>query len=421
MRKLGFDGVPMAAIGPVILMAALCLAGAGCTPTTDLIQGQSGTTADPGGLGTAAGALVDPPAGTTDVPWNLAAVTVRLPAAITIGDDGPFRLRRASAMTDEASLGAPAAVSCAMAGACYRVPITGGLAPSDSYVFELLPGTVGADGTPAAAGVIGAFDTSADADQTAPQITGMTLTPSGPCVNIGFTTDEPVDAEVVLQGGGSEVDVPAGAGETTFTLAVPLSGLPSAVSAEVILQITDRAGNLTQTSAGQLDVPSATPPLVITEVLANPIGTEPAQEFVELRNIGADPVSLEGLRIEDSKGSDVLPAVTVPPGAYALVVPSSYDPQSARDVPPLAGTLLARVDARIGSDGLSNSGEVVRLRMPGTADEPVISIYNGWVDVSATKSAGKSAHRLADDACDQASAWTAPPRPATPGWGTPPP
>src|SRR6185369_1936337 len=118
---------------------------------------------------------------------------------------------------------------------------------------------------------------------------------------------------------------------------------------------------------------------------------------VELRNLGGDAVLLGGLRLEDAKGVDVLPAVELPPGAYALVVPSGFDPSGGaggKDVAPRAGTTLVRVDARLGSDGLSNGGEVVRLRMPGTGAEPIVSSYGGWVDASASSAAGKSAHRL---------------------------
>jgi hypothetical protein len=191
------------------------------------------------------------------------------------------------------------------------------------------------------------------------------------------------------------------------------------VPATIVLRVTDRAGNQIETSAGSIDLPPETPPLVITEVLANPAGPEPGQEFVELRNVGDSDQSLAGLRLEDSKGGDVLPEATLAAGAYALIVPSTYDPGSPREVPPRAGTLMVPVDTRLGSDGLSNSGEVVRLRMPGTGTEPVISLYGGWVDVSAASAAGKSIHRLTDGSCDHPTAWTKPPRVPTPGWGTP--
>ena len=84
-------------------------------------------------------------------------------------------------------------------------------------------------------------------------------------------------------------------------------------------------------------------------------------------------------------------------------------------MPPRAGTQLLRVDGRIGSDGLSNGGEVTRL-LRGDA---VVSSYGGWVDVSSVAWAGKSVHRLVQSACDRRDAWNHTPLPATPGADAP--
>ena len=65
-------------------------------PRTDLFGETSSGGGDPVG-GSAAGALIDPPAGTADVPTNLAAIAVRLPVALALdaaGPNAPFRLRR---------------------------------------------------------------------------------------------------------------------------------------------------------------------------------------------------------------------------------------------------------------------------------------------------------------------------------------
>ncbi len=142
--------------------------------------------------------------------------------------------------------------------------------------------------------------------------------------------------------------------------------------------------------------PPAVPPLAITEVLANPAGPEPQQEYVELRNLGDADVALEGLRLADSKGGDDLPPETLAAGAYALVVTSTYDPAAGPDPPPRPGTLLVRVDTRLGSDGLSNGGEAVQLLQ----GEAVVSSYGGWVAVSAGSWNGKAVHRLVQSACD---------------------
>jgi len=123
-----------------------------------------------------------------------------------------------------------------------------------------------------------------------------------------------------------------------------------------------------------------------------------------------------GLSIADAKGMDALPETVIEAGGYALIVPSGYDPASAKDTPPLAGTPLLRVDSRIGSDGLSNGGEAIRLLSAGGG---VISSYSAAVDVSATAWSGQSVHRVPETACDQAPSWTQRPLPATPGWGPP--
>jgi hypothetical protein len=423
MRHLRFHPGEAVIAALPIAVAVWFLLVAGCAPQPDLYGQAAMGGADPAG-GSAAGALVDPPAGTTDVPSNLAAIVARLPAAIAIAG-AMFRLRPSGdgSGAGGVALGGGAAVACpiAVAGSCYRVPLAASLAGNASYLFELLPGATAVDGTPAANGVIGAFDTAASADVTPPQVIDFAVSLVGPCATVRFSTDEAATAQVVVRTDSGELVTEAGAGQTSFDLAVPFGGLSPGVPAEIVLRVTDRAGNQIETSAGSIDLPPETPPLVITEVLANPAGPEPGQELVELRNVGDSDQSLAGLRLEDSKGGDVLPEATLAAGAYALIVPSTYDPGSPHDVPPRAGTLMVPVDTRLGADGLSNTGEVVRLRMPGTGTEPVISLYGGWVDVSAASAAGKSVHRLTDGSCDHPTAWTKPPRVATPGWGTPAP
>jgi hypothetical protein len=73
------------------------------------------------------------------------------------------------------------------------------------------------------------------------------------------------------------------------------------------------------------------------------------------------------------------------------------------------------VDSRLGSDGLSNGGEVVKL----VQGDSVVSSYGGWVDVSSSVWAGRAVHRLVQSACDRPGAWNATPLPPTPGSGPP--
>ena len=103
--------------------------------------------------------------------------------------------------------------------------------------------------------------------------------------------------------------------------------------------------------------------VIITEVLANPLGAEPQQEWVELFNDGLAPVVLAGWQLEDGGGITPLPAETLQVGEYALVVREDYNSQFGLDVPPASGTPLLLV-AQLGQRGLSNSGEPLIVRDP---------------------------------------------------------
>jgi hypothetical protein len=104
---------------------------------------------------------------------------------------------------------------------------------------------------------------------------------------------------------------------------------------------------------------SPRPHVVINELLANPVGPEPAEEWVELLNTGTIDVDLGGYALRDSTGATALPAETLPKGAFALVVREDYVSDSLGDPSPAQGTLLLRVPGL--GNGLSNSGEVLRL------------------------------------------------------------
>lgn len=109
--------------------------------------------------------------------------------------------------------------------------------------------------------------------------------------------------------------------------------------------------------------------VVINEVMANPAGKEPDQEWVELYNDGLVAADLEGWAFEDIGGVTLLPAHEMRPGEFALIVNESYDESGWGDRAPAPGTPLLRVK-NLGKDGLSNAGEPMRLR---TAQGMVVS------------------------------------------------
>jgi hypothetical protein len=395
-----------------VLPAAAALVAA-CAPATDLTNVPADGTPVPTPTGPAGATLVDPAAGTTAVPLNLASVVVRFPGAISWGTGGLVVCDGAAPVP----AAPPAATACAAGdtGACYRVELAGGLPPSTSCAVALAAGASDGTGAAISPGTIGMFEDADAPDTTPPVLSGVVVAAAGPCVDVSFATDEPASGTIVIQAGGVEIDTPAGAGLTSFAVGIPLGALPPSTAATVTVNATDQAGNTAASAPFAFTTPVALPPIAITEVLANPAGPEPQQEYVELRNLGDADVPLTGLRLEDSKGGDDLPDETLAAGGYALVVTATYDPEEGSDPAPRAGTLLVRVDTRLGSDGLSNSGEVVRL-LQGDA---VVSSYGGWVSVSAGSWNGNAVHRLVQTACDSADAWNHTPLPPTPGWGPP--
>lgn len=104
--------------------------------------------------------------------------------------------------------------------------------------------------------------------------------------------------------------------------------------------------------------------LVLTEVLANPLGPEPDQEWVEIHNDGSGVVSLAAYTLADAGAAVAFPDATLEPGAYALVVDGAFDETAVDDVPPPAACVLLRLPS-LGKNGLSNDGERVTLAWGG--------------------------------------------------------
>jgi hypothetical protein len=403
---------------PMFLLIFLLISGgavvSGCAPQTDLTNvPATGVTAPPPS-GPAGAVLVDPAAGATGVPLNLAAIVVQFPAAIDWSSgglvvcDGPGGPVPASMPVD---------VACPdqTTGLCYRAELGGGLPASSSCSVEIAAGALDAGGEAIAPGAIGVFQDAAAPDLTPPVLGDVSVEVAGPCLAVSFSTDEPSSGTVSVVAAGVEVDTPAGAGQTRFDLGIPLGSLPPSTPATVTVTAKDLAGNSGVSAPFAFTTPAALPPIAITEVLANPAGPEPQQEYVELRNLGDADLPLAGLRLQDSKGGDDLPAETLAAGGYALVVTATYDPDEGSDPAPRAGTLLVRVDTRIGADGLSNSGEAVQL----VQGDAVVSSYGGWVSVSAGSWNGNAVHRLVQTACDRSDAWNHTPLAPTPGAGPP--
>src|SRR5690606_36652238 len=108
---------------------------------------------------------------------------------------------------------------------------------------------------------------------------------------------------------------------------------------------------------------SPRPRVVVNEVYADANGPEPEMEWVELANAGTSAAQLAGYVLEDVGGQTELPYAELAPGAYALVVNESYQEDTDFDLAFDPCALVIRVP-RLGKNGLSNAGELVRLRLP---------------------------------------------------------
>jgi hypothetical protein len=106
----------------------------------------------------------------------------------------------------------------------------------------------------------------------------------------------------------------------------------------------------------------ARPRLEISEVMANPVGPEPQQEWIELHNAGAAPAETDGVELFDAAGSVPLPSFTLAPGERALLVREDFDVGLERAV--LDEGKLLRLPS-LGGNGLSNEGEALSLRRDG--------------------------------------------------------
>jgi hypothetical protein len=192
-------------------------------------------------------------------------------------------------------------------------------------------------------------------------------------MSIRFTTDE-----------GAEVTLGAETGLTMAILSDPwekehhaaVSGLTPGISTPLTIAVTDINANgnameVLLTAAGGH-------PIAITEVLADPLGPEPAQEFVEIANLGPADIDLSGWMIDDNgdQDGDVIPDGTViGGGTVGIIVSAAYIAGAGGDPSPAPGTLIIPLESSIGTGGLKNSAaETVELY---DADGVLVSRYLG--------------------------------------------
>ena len=148
--------------------------------------------------------------------------------------------------------------------------------------------------------------------------------------------------------------------------------------------------------------------LVINEVMANPLD-EGSGEFIELLNVGDEPVDVVGLIVDDGDGLGVVRGwmdgpTELGPGGYAVVLDPDFDGDHAI----AEGALWLTVDGTRISNGLATSDPVSMWTADGAL---VISTY----DHPFNPGNGISVERIAPDAADVADNWIGSPCGASPG------
>ncbi len=160
----------------------------------------------------------------------------------------------------------------------------------------------------------------------------------------------------------------------------------------------------------------------ITEVLADPLGPEPRQEFVEVQALRAATWSAESLWIADGRWEDLQPALEAPgalplgdplppataaAGEILLIVPEAFVADSDLDGAVLAGTQLLRVPGSLGGNGLLNAGEAVSIY---EASPPRLVASFGGRGQIVTAPSGTSVVRAdLGSPCDTPADWRAGP------------
>ena len=106
-------------------------------------------------------------------------------------------------------------------------------------------------------------------------------------------------------------------------------------------------------------IAASSPTLLISEVLYDPLGTEPNEEWIEIFNNASSPIELTDWTISDNMSTDVIsPTVTIPVGG-CIVIAASEDFYTS--YPDFTGAIVFIADGKLGN-GLGNAGDRLILK-----------------------------------------------------------
>lgn len=209
------------------------------------------------------------------------------------------------------------------------------------------------------------FETASTPDATAPTtrstacakdeqlVQGACVLSTDSSLHVRLLASKPVRAELL--------HLPKRAAALAFSDPVSLSLLELDAHHCSLLRLTDLAGQIT-------DAPICVPlsiglaSLAIVEVLVDPIGPEPAQEFVELLNFGASPVSLHRFTLTQdafADGQELSLDAPMAPGERVIVVGPGFDRHNTQDGVVADSVRIVRLDRPL---SLANDGATLLLR-----------------------------------------------------------
>lgn len=235
-------------------------------------------------------------------------------------------------------------------GHCLRLVPRGALVGQQSWRLFVAPEVRDAAGQPVFNEEPPVIVTGAITDRQAPRLLARHVRVADGCAVLVLRLDEDADVRVEPSwSDGEHISVGRSDHEVGVPVAVPLRGY-------LTVSVSDLAGNRANPFVVTVEAHGPRS-VIISEVLSNPAGPEPSQEFVELFNAGLDPVDLTGWRLDDGDdGSGVarLPGATLAPGGFAVLVGSAYSSALVSDPAPAPDALLIRLDSTVGGRGLSN-------------------------------------------------------------------
>lgn len=310
-----------------------------------------------------------PPDGASAVPLALGELVVRFDGPIEGVRDGLALLQEDGAEVPGLARAAACDAYGWADGSCAVLEVDRALAPSAAHRLVVSDAVLDATGAPVGPWVA-RFTTAATDEDEPPSLLALPCGLDEQAIDGGCLLAD--DSRLVLRVQASEpVRLALSiAGRTVLAVAPRGSAtlaaldLPPDTELAAILRMEDLAGHVVETTLALRTAPPL-PTISIVEVRADPLGTEPRQEYVEVLNYGATSVDLEGMSVTDRLDSegDVVPRPQrVAPGQRALLVADDFDPEDPADPPVPPGVPLVRIGRSIATGGITNAGEALFLR-----------------------------------------------------------